>query len=163
MIIIVRSGMLIICGFSFPVFFLQLYAVANGIGQEFSLYCVRNVFLNTAGLPTDRLHQLPIMNAASILGRIFPPMLVPRFGVVNLGILCLMSMATLIFCLPAVTSGGAMITFSILYGFFSGGGMSESGYYTLRPFGSDDIAWSEVALTPAMLGVFFRVCSANLI
>ncbi|KAF9460405.1 MFS general substrate transporter [Collybia nuda] len=100
------GGMLIICAFSFPVFFLQLYGNANGFGQGFVQYC------------------FPIMNASSILGRIIPATLAPRVGVINLAIICTLCMSILMFSLRAVTNTNGLIAFSAIYGFFSGGGVA---------------------------------------
>lgn len=74
---------------------------------------------------TNLCSQFPILNASSILGRILPATLAPRCGVINLAIFCTLCMGTLMFCLRAVTDTGGLIAFSVIYGFFSGGGMSD--------------------------------------
>ncbi|KAF8065015.1 major facilitator superfamily domain-containing protein [Lyophyllum atratum] len=110
--LIILGGMLIISGFSFPVFFLQLYGTLHGLDSKLSIYIIS------------------ILNACSIVGRILPPALAPKLGVVNLVIFFTFSMAVLEYCLLLMHDIGGFVAFAVVYGFFSG---------------------ASVALTPAML------------
>jgi len=62
------------------------------------------------------------MNAASIAGRTVPALFVHRYGVVNLLIVITICMATMIYTLAAVKTGGGIVTFAVIYGFLEGGG-----------------------------------------
>ena len=64
--------------------------------------------------------QIAIMNASSVMGRALPNFAADTIGNFNL-ILCMASACSaLIFSMFHLQSAGAVITFSILYGFFSG-------------------------------------------
>jgi hypothetical protein len=60
------------------------------------------------------------LNGASIFGRIIPPLLVPRIGIINMTIICGSACGILIFCTLAVHDVPGTIVFALLYGFFSG-------------------------------------------
>jgi MFS family permease len=64
--------------------------------------------------------MLPILNAASIAGRLLPNFVADKFGVLNTMIPCAFLTAILAFCLIRVNSEASIIAVSILYGFFSG-------------------------------------------
>ncbi|KAF8888860.1 major facilitator superfamily domain-containing protein [Infundibulicybe gibba] len=101
MIMIVGTT-LVITGLYFPIFFLQLNAVVNGIEANLAFY------------------TLAVLNAASVFGRIIPNLFAYRFGVFNLIIPCVVITGVLIFCLLAVHNTAGTFVFAILYGFFSG-------------------------------------------
>jgi len=63
---------------------------------------------------------LAILNAASIFGRTIPNFIADKFGPFNLLIPCSAITGVLIFAMFGIKSSGALIVFSILYGFFSG-------------------------------------------
>lgn len=75
------------------------------------------------GVTKDNLgfYMLPIMNAASIFGRVIPAAIADRLtGPVNTLIVVLLSAAALSFAWLAVTTLGGDIVFALLYGFFGG-------------------------------------------
>lgn len=84
-------------------FYIQTYALEFGIADA-----------NLA------FYILPILNAASIFGRILPNFLTDRIGIFNV-----FTPASLIVCILAfvwigIKTLGGLIVFAILYGFFSG-------------------------------------------
>ena len=64
--------------------------------------------------------MLPLLNAASILGRLLPNFVADKFGVLNTIIPCAFATAILALCLIRVDSEASIIAVSALYGFFSG-------------------------------------------
>ncbi|KAG8741703.1 hypothetical protein FRC10_002576 [Ceratobasidium sp. 414] len=89
-------------GIWFPIFYLQLFAVRHNLDQNLAFY------------------SLTILNAASIIGRTIPNFLSDRVGVFNVMIPCSAIAGILVFAMFGVKSSGALLVFSILYGFFSG-------------------------------------------
>ena len=65
-------------------------------------------------------HQLAMVNAASIPGRVALNTLTPRFGVFNLVIASGAAYAVVIFGLFGISTTAGVIVFAILYGFCSG-------------------------------------------
>ena len=61
-----------------------------------------------------------ILNFASAVGRVVPTFLVPRFGVYNIMIPCVIICGCLVFCVLALKTIASTIVFAILYGFFTG-------------------------------------------
>ncbi|KAG6916350.1 hypothetical protein DXG01_007241 [Tephrocybe rancida] len=105
-VLVLLGGMLIISGFSFPVFFLQLYSSVHGLSDNFSTYI------------------LSIVNACSVAGRIVPSALAPKLGIVNMVIFFTFCMAILEYSLLLVSNKGGFIAFAVVYGFFSGAGVA---------------------------------------
>ncbi|KAI0052175.1 MFS general substrate transporter [Auriscalpium vulgare] len=65
-------------------------------------------------------YLVPILNAASALGRIFPNILADRAGSMNVLIPCAFACAILAYTWMAVRTTGDLLAFGLLYGFFSG-------------------------------------------
>ncbi|KAF8065016.1 major facilitator superfamily domain-containing protein [Lyophyllum atratum] len=101
-VVMVLGTFLVFTGLYFPIFFVQLNAIKNGIDPNLAFYTIT------------------ILNASSILGRILPGMLVYRVGIFNMMIPCISTAAVLIFCTLAVKDAAGTIVFTVLYGFFSG-------------------------------------------
>ncbi|KAF5383077.1 hypothetical protein D9615_004876 [Tricholomella constricta] len=93
---------LILAGLYFPIFFLQLKAIKNGLTPSFAFY------------------TLVILNGVNTVGRVIPNILVAPLGVFNLMIFCMTSLGILIFCMLLVKDIPGTVIFAILYGFFSG-------------------------------------------
>ncbi|GLB39004.1 putative major facilitator superfamily protein [Lyophyllum shimeji] len=93
---------LLLTGLYFPIFFIQLEAIKNGLSPDFAFY------------------TLVILNGVNTIGRVLPTILVRRFGVFNLMIFSMLVLGTLIFCVLAVKDVPGTVVFTILYGFFSG-------------------------------------------
>ncbi|KAF8596146.1 MFS general substrate transporter [Ceratobasidium sp. AG-I] len=98
----IAGAFLIILGMFFPIFYIQLFAVVHGLDNTLAFY------------------SLAILNAASIFGRTIPNFIADKLGPFNMLITCATINGALIFAMFGVKSSGALIVFSILYGFFSG-------------------------------------------
>lgn len=126
-------------GFYGPVYYLQPYAINTGIADE-----------NIA------FYLLPILNAASIAGRILPNFLTDKVGPLNVLIPASLTSGILALCWIGIHNLPGMIIFSILYGFFSG------GFVSLPPV-------ALVSLTPDLrtlgtrMGQAFSVASLGLL
>lgn len=98
----VAGSFLIMLGIWFPIFYIQLFAVVHDIDANLAFY------------------SLAILNAASVFGRTIPNFMADKVGIFNVIIPCSGVVGVLIFAMFGVKSPGALIVFSILYGFFSG-------------------------------------------
>ncbi|CAE6478640.1 unnamed protein product [Rhizoctonia solani] len=98
----IAGAFLVMLGLFLPIFYIQLFAVVHGIDETLAFY------------------SLAILNAASIFGRTIPNFIADKLGPLNLLIPCSAISGTLIFAMLGIKSSGALIIFSILYGFFSG-------------------------------------------
>ena len=94
-------------GFYSPVYYLSSYAIGKGITDE-----------------NLGFYLLPILNAASIAGRIVPNILTDKVGPLNVLIPASLVTGILAFGWVGITSLPGIIIFAILYGFFSGGFVS---------------------------------------
>jgi predicted MFS family arabinose efflux permease len=63
---------------------------------------------------------VPILNASSVLGRVFPNALADRIGTLNTLIPCTLACSIGALSWMAVDDAGDLLVFAILYGFFSG-------------------------------------------
>lgn len=90
-------------GFYTPIFYIQTYAIEERIMDA-----------NMA------FYLLPILNAASIFGRVVPNFYADKTGPLNMVIPCALVAATLAFSWIAIKDAAGIIAFAILYGFFSG-------------------------------------------
>ncbi|TFY65284.1 hypothetical protein EVJ58_g2061 [Rhodofomes roseus] len=94
---------LVYWGLFMPYFYLQLWLNLHGLSSTLAFYTIA------------------ILNAASVPGRIIPNVLADYFGTLNVVIPVSLTMGVLVFVMFGVTNTAAVIIFSILYGFFSGG------------------------------------------
>lgn len=74
----------------------------------------------TAASATLAFYFVPILNAASVFGRLAPTALADRVGTLNTIIPCTLLCGVLMLVWIAVRSTGALLTFALFYGFFSG-------------------------------------------
>lgn len=94
-------------GFYGPVFYIQSYAIEKRLtSEDFAFYL------------------LPILNAASVPGRILPNFLADYVGPLNILMPCATITGILALGWIGVTTQGGLIAFACLYGFFSGGFVS---------------------------------------
>ncbi|PYH85830.1 major facilitator superfamily protein [Aspergillus uvarum CBS 121591] len=93
-----------------PFYYIQSVAIQNHITSE-----------NLA------FYLVPIMNAASTLGRLAPGYLSRWIGSLNILILCALSSGLLVLCIIAVQTQGSLLAICALYGFFSGSLVSLMG------------------------------------
>ncbi|KAK0460609.1 major facilitator superfamily domain-containing protein [Desarmillaria tabescens] len=98
----VVGTMFILAGLYFPIFFLQLSAIKNGINANLAFYV------------------LPVLNAFTILGRVIPSLFVHRMGIYNFMIPCVASCSVLIYCTLTVKTVAATYIIALLYGLFVG-------------------------------------------
>ncbi|QRW12306.1 transporter MCH4 [Ceratobasidium sp. AG-Ba] len=98
----IAGAFLVLLGLFFPIFYTQLFAIVHGLDKNLAFY------------------SLAILNAASVLGRTIPNFIADKHGPFNLLIPCSAISGVLIFAMFGIKSSGALIVFSILYGFFSG-------------------------------------------
>lgn len=90
-------------GLYIPFFFITPYAhFKTGAGETLAFYFV------------------PILNAASIFGRLIPNAIADHVGPLNMFVPSALACAVLAFTWIAVHSIGGLLVFAILYGFFSG-------------------------------------------
>ncbi|OAP60615.1 hypothetical protein AYL99_05617 [Fonsecaea erecta] len=90
-----------------PLYYIGPYAIQNGItGENLGFYL------------------LPIINAASIPGRIIPNTIADRVGPLNVLFPCATIAAVLALVWIAIKSLGGLLAFALVYGFFSGGFVS---------------------------------------
>ncbi|KAJ7727338.1 MFS general substrate transporter [Mycena olivaceomarginata] len=89
-------------GYYFPLVYLQLDAVAHGIDKTLAFY------------------SLVIMNAASFIGRLFPELVVERFGILNTFVTAVACGTILILCMIALGSVTSVVVIGIMYGFCAG-------------------------------------------
>ncbi|KAK2460860.1 hypothetical protein APHAL10511_007330 [Amanita phalloides] len=101
--LLATSGtIIVIIGYYFPIFFLQLYAIKRGVNSALAFY------------------SLTILNGTSIFGRIIPNLIVHKYGVMNAILVCSVSCTVMIFCILAVRNAVGIIFFGAVYGFFTG-------------------------------------------
>jgi predicted MFS family arabinose efflux permease len=74
----------------------------------------------TSATPNLAFYFVPILNAASIPGRIAPNWAADRLGAINVQVPCAFITAALAFAWTRVESTAALLTFAILYGLFVG-------------------------------------------
>lgn len=97
---------LVFWGLFVPFFYLQVFADLHGLPARLAFYAI------------------PIMNAASLLGRTIPNFLGDYFGPFNVMIPCTIVSGGLMYLMFAATTVAGTVVFAILYGFFSGGFIS---------------------------------------
>lgn len=105
-VLVVIGLLLVFGGLFFPIFYLQLDAVTYGIDAQFAFYCIS------------------ILNAASAVGRVVPAFVAQKYGVFNVLVFFTVVIGVLICCLGVVKTSGGFVAFAIVFGFFSGGGIS---------------------------------------
>ena len=101
-----------------PIFYIQSYAISQNITNE-----------------NLGFYMLPILNSASILGRILPNFFADRTGPLNMLIPCSLASGILCFGWIGINSVPSIIIFALLYGFFSGAFVSlpPSALVSLSP------------------------------
>lgn len=98
----VASAFSINLGLFFPYFYLQLFSIDQGISSGLAFY------------------SITLLNAGSVLGRIFPNFFADRCGTYNILLPCLFISSALAFSMFAITNFTGMAVFGVLYGFWSG-------------------------------------------
>ncbi|KZP00821.1 MFS general substrate transporter [Calocera viscosa TUFC12733] len=93
---------MVVLGLFFVVFYIQLYALTQGLSETLSFY------------------TLAILNAASVFGRTLPNIVADRIGIFLPLISSSFVAGAIVFAMFGVHSVGAIVIFCLLYGFFSG-------------------------------------------
>ena len=90
-------------GLYIPIFYIQSYSIQQHITSE-----------------NLGFYTLPMLNAASIFGRVVPNYLADRMGALNMLVPCAFISSILSFGWVGIGSAPGVIVLAILYGFFSG-------------------------------------------
>ncbi|PCH33722.1 MFS general substrate transporter [Wolfiporia cocos MD-104 SS10] len=101
-LILLAGGFCVLWGLFFAYYYLQLFALLHGIDSNLAFYTIA------------------ILNGVSIFGRTLPNVLADKIGPLNVFIPVNCITGALVFAMFGATSRGAVVVFSILYGFFSG-------------------------------------------
>ncbi|KAJ8518626.1 hypothetical protein ONZ45_g4304 [Pleurotus djamor] len=104
--VFVAGSFLVFWGLFFPFFYLQFFATQHHV------------------TPVLVKYSITIMNASSVFGRTIPNFLGDKFGPFNVMIPSTVISGGLIYAMFGASTTGGLITFAILYGFFSGGFVS---------------------------------------
>ncbi|KIM41326.1 hypothetical protein M413DRAFT_146525 [Hebeloma cylindrosporum] len=102
----VIAGWFIFLGLFYPVFYLQLAAIQNGVNPKFATYA------------------LSILNASSFLGRIIPGAFAPSLGLFNLIVFFIISSGVVVLCMTLIRDVVGTVFIAISFGFFSGAAIS---------------------------------------
>ncbi|KAK8039930.1 MFS transporter- MCP family- solute carrier family 16 (monocarboxylic acid transporters)- member 10 [Apiospora rasikravindrae] len=89
-------------GMYLPMFYVSVFAMQHGTSPRLAFYL------------------LPILNAGSIFGRIFPNYAADKTGPLNIFIPTCFALALVSFAWMAIYDTAGLIVFTIIYGFFSG-------------------------------------------
>ena len=83
-------------------------------------YITPYAHFKTGANATLAFYFVPILNAGSVFGRVFPNALADRIGTLNTLVPCTFACGLVAFSWMAVDDTGDLFVFAILYGFFSG-------------------------------------------
>ncbi|GKT43045.1 aspyridones efflux protein apdF [Colletotrichum spaethianum] len=90
-----------------PIYYLQQYSLTHGLPNR-----------GSSGLA---YYLVAILNAGSILGRVFPAWLAGRYGPINVLLGVSVCIAMVAMCWLTVHTGAGSVAFALAYGFASGG------------------------------------------
>lgn len=135
------SGILVaFLGLYVPFYYVQLFAIDKSITNE-----------NIA------FYFVPIINGASLFGRILPNLIADRFGALNILLPCAFLSGVMILCLLAITSSlASLVVICAIYGFVSGTFVSlmPSVIVALTP---------NKALVGTRMGMYFMLIAFSLL
>src|SRR6266702_5474022 len=104
-----------------PFIFCTLGLCFGFIGLYNPFFYITSFALSKTGASaTLAFYFVPILNAASVFGRLAPAALADRVGTLNTMIPCALICGALVLAWTAMHSTGALLAFAVLYGFFSG-------------------------------------------
>jgi MFS family permease len=83
-------------------------------------YITPYALFKTGASATLAFYFVPIINAGSVFGRVFPNALADHIGTLNTLIPCTLACGVIAFSWMSVDDTGDLLVFAILYGFFSG-------------------------------------------
>ncbi|KAI0320324.1 putative MFS monocarboxylate transporter [Amylostereum chailletii] len=91
------------------------------MGTYIPFYYISSFAAQKTGASSElAFYFVPILNAASVFGRIFPNMVADRLGAINTLTPCAFVCTALVFAWIAIGDVGGLATFAVLYGFFVG-------------------------------------------
>lgn len=123
-----------------PMFFIQSYALEFNLADE-----------NLA------FYILPILNAASVVGRILPNLITDKIGTINVYASSGLVVSIVAFTWMSVHNLGGLITFAVFYGFFSG------TFLSLAPVACMVLVIPKMHLIGVRLGMNFFVGALGLL
>ncbi|KAJ3508141.1 hypothetical protein NMY22_g16712 [Coprinellus aureogranulatus] len=101
-VVTIAGTIFVFAGLYYPIYFLQLNSIKNGISRSLAFYTIA------------------ILNGASAVGRIVPNLFANYFGVWNTVVPCVGMAAILVFVTLAIDNAPGTIAFAVLFGFFQG-------------------------------------------
>lgn len=122
-----------------PIFYVQTYAIQEKIMDT-----------NLA------FYMLPILNAASIFGRVVPNFFADKTGPLNMLVPCALAAAILAFGWIGIMTTPGLIVFAILYGFFSG------AYVSLPPTALVSLS-PDLRVIGTRMGMSFAISALGLL
>ncbi|KAJ6482133.1 major facilitator superfamily domain-containing protein [Mycena vitilis] len=134
----VVGGIFIMLGLFYPIFYLQLYAMQQGIREQIAF------------------DTITLINAGGIVGRLIPNLLSDRIGSFNVIIPVVFSTAACILAMLAATlNAGGLIVISLLYG------AMNAGYVSMTPALLADLSndRSEIGLRMGLWFTFTAVAA----
>jgi len=105
-LVLIFAGTIIAFGFLFPAFYIQLYAIEQGLDANLAFYTVA------------------IINASSIIGRVGGNYCADKLGPINILLVAVAGTALSVWLVLAINNSASLVVVSILYGIFSGGYLS---------------------------------------
>ncbi|KZT25256.1 MFS monocarboxylate transporter-like protein [Neolentinus lepideus HHB14362 ss-1] len=122
----------VLFGIYLPFFFLQQYAIQQGVDQNIAFY------------------SLAFLNAASLFGRVIPNFLADYVGPLNVLIPACFMTSILIFVFLSVKSAAGVVLYALVFGFFSG------SYVSVIPAGTASLT-KDMATIGIRIGMSFFV------
>lgn len=101
-------------------------------------------------------YMLPILNAASIFGRVVPNFFADKTGPLNMLVPCALAAAILAFGWIGIMTTPGLIVFAILYGFFSG------AYVSLPPTALVSLS-PDLRVIGTRMGMSFAISALGLL
>ncbi|EDR10229.1 uncharacterized protein LACBIDRAFT_152320, partial [Laccaria bicolor S238N-H82] len=121
-------------------FYLQLFSIDQGISSGLAFY------------------SITLLNAGSVLGRIFPNFFADRCGTYNILLPCLFISSALAFSMFAITNFTGMAVFGVLYGFWSG-----SCKCFFNPFSVSPAKFTRWRTRVTRMGIAFSIVGISLL
>ncbi|KAI0247525.1 major facilitator superfamily domain-containing protein [Lactifluus subvellereus] len=119
-------------------------------------YITPYALFETGASRTLAFYLVPILNAGSVFGRLVPNAFADRIGAINTLIPSTLACALLGLAWPAVRSTGSLVTFAVLYGFFSG------SFVSLPPSAHASLS-SDLSKIGTRLGMSFSIAGIGLL
>ena len=144
-----------VSAFKNPAYVFFVIALAIGFMGLYVPFFYIQYFAQVKRLTTGDLggYLLAILNAGSVFGRIFPNFFAQKIGPMNMLIPCVIITSILVFTLISVHNEGGVVTFAVVYGFFSG------TFVSLPPTVLIYLSMDNRALIGTRMGMAFAIAS----